>query len=671
MNKILFILILSLSSASLLLSVQLPSSFSFDRAPWHLVQNMTFQSRECMMCKFSVSLVNYALRTKRGADQVNRFANSFCNIAHIESPLVCSNITRLFNHEIIKVLSNALITPNQVCGYISNNTCGHYNDPMGDWEVDLNASTSLNQEELERLKSVHQRQLVANNRAQNQTYRVIHISDTHIDIKYKEGSIVNCEEPLCCRANSSGPIDGKPRIEAGFWGSYGSCDVPLRTLESALKTINSTIEQYGDVDYIIWTGDIQPHDVWEQNKQTAIETYDTVFDRIFQLLPNIRIFPTFGNHEMVPVDSFSPSNLLSIARDDSPEWLYRKLDSFWSKWLPDETVKTITKDGFYATTIKDGLKVISLNTNFCHNKNFWLYINATDPGNQLKWLIHELQISELQHEQVHIIGHIPPGSTDCLKVWSKNFNKIVRRFSKTISAQFYGHTHNNEFEIFYDQLDASINMEKITNNNISLEVTDLFRKNTSLPIPISTGLIGPSITTFIDLNPSFRIYTIDSSQDYTPVNFETFYMNLTEANLHQQEEPKWHSKLMCQEFSILDIKPISMHNLLLEMVDELKAFEPQKNSINTSSKKGFKIKNDTDINNNDIFNNNVEDSKFYKLFRMFFNYSDIYSRKEFDKWTIDEKKAFLCKFFTGHSHNTQACKQFISDNVNYDYISVM
>ena len=29
---------------------------------------------------------------------------------------------------------------------------------------------------------------------------------------------------------------------------------------------------------------------------------------------------------------------------------------------------------------------------------------------------------------MHILGHIPPGHTDCLAVWSKNYYRIVDRY---------------------------------------------------------------------------------------------------------------------------------------------------------------------------------------------------------------------------------------------------
>ena len=56
----------------------------------------------------------------------------------------------------------------------------------------------------------------------------------------------------------------------------------------------------------------------------------------------------------------------------------------------------------------------------------------TDPDNELQWLIGELQSAEDSSEKVHLIGHIPPGwntvNTDCMRVWSENFYRIVARY---------------------------------------------------------------------------------------------------------------------------------------------------------------------------------------------------------------------------------------------------
>ena len=55
----------------------------------------------------------------------------------------------------------------------------------------------------------------------------------------------------------------------------------------------------------------------------------------------------------------------------------------------------------------------------------------------------------LVFSQVHVLGHIPPGTGSCLKHWSWNYYQIINRYSHIIAAQFFGHTHHDEFELFY------------------------------------------------------------------------------------------------------------------------------------------------------------------------------------------------------------------------------
>ena len=48
----------------------------------------------------------------------------------------------------------------------------------------------------------------------NQTFKVLHISDIHIDENYEEKANMNCNEPLCCRSVSS--LSNKTSDEAGY-----------------------------------------------------------------------------------------------------------------------------------------------------------------------------------------------------------------------------------------------------------------------------------------------------------------------------------------------------------------------------------------------------------------------------------------------------------------------
>lgn len=109
--------------------------------------------------------------------------------------------------------------------------------------------------------------------------------------------------------------------------------------------------------------------------------------------------------------------------------------------------------------------------------------------------------------------------------WSNQYNRIIDRFSHTIAAQFFGHTHFDEFEIFYSRVDPKK--------------------------AINIGYLGPSITQHKGINPAYRIYTADGKWE-TPLGLfhckphillgnypesthlildhATFYSDITEAN---------------------------------------------------------------------------------------------------------------------------------------------
>ena len=74
-------------------------------------------------------------------------------------------------------------------------------------------------------------------------------------------------------------------------------------------------------------------------------------------------------------------------RSDNITWLYEALADNWIKLgLSADTRDSILRGAFYTTIVRPGLRLISLNMNYCAEDNFWLFINSTDPLNQLQWV---------------------------------------------------------------------------------------------------------------------------------------------------------------------------------------------------------------------------------------------------------------------------------------------
>lgn len=197
--------------------------------------------------------------------------------------------------EFVHVMSQIELSSNEICGTLLGESCNPVNHPLHNWTLPL--------PELYRFrKALFFRPF--NIRwpfRETKHFKVLQISDIHIDLEYSENSNAVCGEPLCCRASSpgSGSEFLNPRNRAGFWGDYRDCDVPLRTVEETFRFIRNN---HPDIDYILWTGDIPPHDIWNQTKQSQFELFDVAANLFNKYFGDIPIFPVVGNHESLPMN---------------------------------------------------------------------------------------------------------------------------------------------------------------------------------------------------------------------------------------------------------------------------------------------------------------------------------------------------------------------------------
>lgn len=281
-----------------------------------------------------------------------------------------------------------------------------------------------------------------------QTFTVLQLSDWHIDPDYQPGTEVICDKPICCRPAYTDYTNVTQT--ASIWGEY-SCDTPLSLIESLLEFI-PTVEK--DIKFGIMTGDVPPHEVWStlpvlKTQLIQDETYQllhTYFDSPFLL--DSMLYPAVGNHESAPTNNF-PLKSSNVPVDDIDKkyldlkWLYKSLARSWKGWLLNDNNAIESNTASYAVRPIRGLKLISLNTNFCYVLNWWLYESPMerDPNGVLEWLINELQDAEDKNEKVWIIGHIAPGDNTCFHDYSNYYGQIVDRYSHIIAAQFFGHTH--------------------------------------------------------------------------------------------------------------------------------------------------------------------------------------------------------------------------------------
>lgn len=183
--------------------------------------------------------------------------------------------------------------------------------------------------------------------------------------------------------------------------------------------------------------------------------------------------------------------------------------------------------------------MIAVNTNYCARLNPWSLYNPVDPSNHLRWLIEELLLAEQAGENVHIIGHIPPDNRECTQGWLYNFMRIVERFQDTILAQYYGHTHADEFRVLYS----------VANETKS----------------IGFEFVAPSLTTYTEYNPAYRVYQMNSRGQL--FDHETYFFNITRSNWDFRSEPSWRLGYRALETFRLDSLHHSEWHQMIERME--------------------------------------------------------------------------------------------------------
>ncbi|XP_030055726.1 sphingomyelin phosphodiesterase [Microcaecilia unicolor] len=478
-----------------------------------------WRNLNCRACKTVFSIIDIGLQTQDNMDHVANLVIWMCEELKIAEPYVCVEAVQLFEEDTISIWIHSLFWPAEICGLLLGSSCGHW-DIFSDWNITLPDTPKPP------IKPPLPPQ------PGSPISHVLHLTDVHWDQAYTPGSNPECKAPLCCRSGS-----GVGRWKAGYWGEYSKCDLPLHTIENLLQHLANS----GPFHYVYWTGDIPAHNVWEQSRTDQLLELNNITSLIRKYLGQIPIYPAVGNHETTPVNNFPPPY---IHGNKSSRWLYEAMAEAWKDWLTPEALHTLRLGGFYTVKLNPGLRLVSLNMNFCSPGNFWLLMNSTDPADQLQWLVGVLQDAEDNKEKVHIIGHIPPAN--CLRSWSWNYYHIVNRYESTISAQFFAHTHLDEFEMFYDE-------ETLTR-------------------PVSVAFLSPSVTTYINLNPGYRVFQIDGNypgSSHMVLDHETFILNLTKANANPQDQPVWERLYRAREaFNMETAFPEAWDNLIQRFLDD-------------------------------------------------------------------------------------------------------
>ena len=201
---------------------------------------------------------------------------------------------------------------------------------------------------------------------------VLHLSDWHLDPRYDIGSEANCSQYLCCRPYSTNTVldtgVSNASVPASRFG-YLYCDTPPDLALSSFKSMPSFFN-VSEVSFTIFTGDIVSHDNDDQLSRAYVEYEEKVTYAVFKAeMGNTPIYPTLGNHDSLPEAYNTPNNIKPDGggQNNALSWNYDLLSRLWKQdgWINDAEANHASKHyGAYAHTTAEGLRIISINTDF-------------------------------------------------------------------------------------------------------------------------------------------------------------------------------------------------------------------------------------------------------------------------------------------------------------------
>uniref|UniRef100_H2YGP7 Saposin B-type domain-containing protein n=1 Tax=Ciona savignyi TaxID=51511 RepID=H2YGP7_CIOSA len=211
----------------------------------------------CKLCAAGVDVIQKVLHSNTGDDIISAVAVEVCKVAKIETDRVCELAVDEFKTEVFYILFN--LKPDEMCYWLLKDKCEKPTGFLPDWTIELPPTP----------EPPYQPQMNSQPRGiprtDSPTLQFLFFTDMHMDVRYMPGSSATCGEPLCCRDND--PIPQHAEDAAGKWGDYRNCDMPRNTVESMM----SQVSQNEKIDFIIFTGDIPAHNVWNQTSDDQID----------------------------------------------------------------------------------------------------------------------------------------------------------------------------------------------------------------------------------------------------------------------------------------------------------------------------------------------------------------------------------------------------------------
>jgi len=313
------------------------------------------------------------------------------------------------------------------------------------------------------------------------------LSDTHMQMDYK----VNSDPAKFCYAGKG---------NAGRFGDY-NCRSPYPVEHSAVQmipTLRPNECANKNPMFILWTGDSAAK-YGDKFSKDIIKKELTNITHLLKNLQNsfsgskVPIYPVLGNHDAYPQHQLPGSEY----------WVYDTAESLWKEWLPEHSLNTLKKHGYYFVNVNSKLRLIVLNTVLYYVNN-QKCSKEKDPGGQFEWLREKLKDAKAAGQVVYIAGHIPlRGSGGCFqKHFESKFLDAMKGYHHIIMGSFWGHCHIDAFQLYGNTTSGDFHVAHLAS---------------------TMGSDGHR-------NPSFRWYMFDSDKNYAIHDWKTFAMDLNGSN---------------------------------------------------------------------------------------------------------------------------------------------
>ena len=342
------------------------------------------------------------------------------------------------------------------------------------------------------------------NNSKGKEFTFIQLTDTHLQLDYQEGKVINCNIPLCCRNTpeelgykNNKNHKGEELLFSKKYGAAGKCDANLE----ALKAFSIEAKKLKP-DFILFTGDFSAHNVWEVSQDEIIEaTQVSVDEMVKEFGENIPIYPAIGNHEKAPPDIFFGTETV----------LLHGLGKIFRKYLTKEAYDTFSQFGYFSMLHKNtNLRIVSLNCLICDTMNFHLIGDSFQVARMFKWLENVLNEAEKNNEKVYLLDHIPLRGSQHTYDCTMRLKILIERYQNIISGLISAHTHRDEINLIREY--SNPNQYSIIN------------------------YIGPGLSTYTKCWPSYRIYYADTETKFIN-DFIQMRLDLDETN--KNNKPIW------------------------------------------------------------------------------------------------------------------------------------